>query len=166
MRPNLNLQALFTVSGRSERENAQNDLARREEERAMALERRIRVLIVDDEPRFRAIAAAALRKRGFEVVSVDGGIGAMEKVVDSEVDVVVLDVRMPGMDGNQTLHALKALKPEVEVIILTGHMTADSEWRAGEDGVSAYLTKPCDIDYLAEQIRRAFDQRKRPLKFF
>jgi len=114
---------------------------------------KIRVLIVDDEERFRTTAAATLKRRRFEVMTAASGGDAIDKVLRGDVDVVVLDVKMPGMDGNQTLRALKAIKPELEVIMLTGHGTDDSQLQAWQDETSAYLTKPCDIDQLVKMIR-------------
>jgi len=131
----------------------------------MAQSENIRVLLVDDEEQFRTTAATVLARRGFDVIAVDCGVEATDCIITCQIDVVVLDVKMPGMNGNQTLRALKALKPEIEVIILTGNRTDDSEERAWDDGATAYLTKPCDIDLLARQIRNAFDERKRPIDF-
>ena len=124
----------------------------------------IRVLIVDDEARFRTTATTNLEKRGFEVKAVAGGSEALDEIRKGDVDVVVLDVKMPGMDGNEALHKMKILNPDLEVIMLTGHGTMRSAIIAFRDEVFEYLTKPCDIDILAETIRNAFVKRKDPIR--
>ena len=123
----------------------------------------IHVLIVDDEDRFRTTAASNLEKRGFEVTTASNGTEALEEVRKNEVDVVVLDVKMPGMDGNEVLHRLKILKPDLPVIMLTGHGTMRSALMAYRDEIFEYVTKPCDIDTLAEIIRNAFEKKKDPI---
>ena len=118
----------------------------------------IRVLIVDDEERFRITAAASLKRRGFNIMTAASGGDALDKIIVSDFDVVVLDVKMPGMDGNQALRVIKAIKPKLEVIMLTGHRTDDSELQAWRSQVSAYLTKPCDIKLLAETIDKVYSE--------
>ncbi|RJP18005.1 MAG: response regulator [Candidatus Abyssobacteria bacterium SURF_5] len=115
----------------------------------------IQVLIVDDEDRFRSTTKTNLEKRGFEVRAAATGAEAIEEIRRDEVDVVVLDVKMPGMDGNEVLHRMKALKPDLEVIMLTGHGTMRSALIAFRDEVFEYLSKPCDTDTLADTIRNA-----------
>jgi CheY-like chemotaxis protein/predicted transcriptional regulator len=115
----------------------------------------IRVLIVDDEERFRATTAAILTKRGFQATAAGSGFEAIEQVKKNEFDVVVLDVQMPGMDGNRALREIKNTKPDIAVLILTGHGTPGSALAGLRDGISDYLTKPCPIDILALKIREA-----------
>src|SRR4030042_1124540 len=95
----------------------------------------VRVLIVDDEDRFRATTAAILTRRGFEVKAVGSGIEAIEEVKQAAFDVVVLDVRMPGMDGNEALHEIKNVAPDTAVLMLTGHGTPESALEGLHDGV-------------------------------
>lgn len=120
----------------------------------------IRVLIVDDEERFRANTAAILKKRGFTVTAVGGGIEAIEEVKKIPLDVVILDVKMPGMDGNEALRHIKSIKPDLEVIMLTGHGTPESALAGLREGVFDYLAKPCDIDVLAGKIRSAYAKER------
>ena len=115
----------------------------------------IRVLIVDDEDRFRATTAAILTRRGFEVKAVGSGIEAIEEVKQTAFEVVVLDVTMPGMDGNEALREIKNVAPDIAVLMLTGHGTSASVLDSLRDGISDYLTKPCPIDVLAQKIREA-----------
>ncbi|MFH1537549.1 MAG: response regulator [bacterium] len=126
----------------------------------MQNDKTIRVLIVDDEDRFRATTAAILEKRGFRVRAVAGGPEAIEEIEKNNFDVVILDVKMPGMDGNEALREIKRIRPEIEVIMLTGHGTPDSALAGLQDGVFDYLSKPCDLEMLASKIRDAFAKKK------
>ncbi len=126
----------------------------------MDKQRKIHVLLVDDEQRFRTTATATLKRRGFEVTGAASGVEALDVIRERPIDVVVLDVKMPGMDGNEALREIKILKPELEVIMLTGHGTVDSALEGWRDEAFAYLTKPYDIDLLAEKIRDAAAKRK------
>lgn len=130
----------------------------------MTEERQINVLIVDDEERFRKTATATLAKRGFEAVAVAGGAEALEKIGKGEVDVIVLDIKMPGMDGHEALRKIKSLKPDLEVIMLTGQPTISSALKGCHDQVYAYLAKPIDIDLLANTIHDAFAKKKGPME--
>jgi len=124
----------------------------------------IQVLIVDDEERFRANTAAILRKRGFSVVAVGSGPEAIEEIMKSPYDVVILDIKMPGMDGHQALKEIKKLNSDLEVIMLTGHGTPESAMSGLREGVFDYLAKPCDIDLLARKIRAAYAKEKGVVK--
>lgn len=121
----------------------------------------IRLLLVDDEEDFRIAACKALARRGFTVSSAADAIAALA-VVDSEpIDVVVLDVKMPGMDGVQLFHELSERWPTLPVIMLTGHATVGQAFDCSRDGVFDYLAKPCDFDDLAILCHRA--AREMPL---
>jgi ActR/RegA family two-component response regulator len=116
----------------------------------------IRVLLIDDEQRFVLNLAKLMRGRGFDVLTAfDGpsGISAAEK----GVDVVVLDVKMPGMGGIETLQQIKAASPETEVLMLTGHADVETGIEAMRKGALDYLMKPCDIDDLVAKIREAHE---------
>ncbi|MDA3790381.1 MAG: response regulator, partial [Desulfobacula sp.] len=88
------------------------------------------------------------------------GEEALEKLKSQNVHVVILDVKMPGMDGNQTLKAIKTLYPLVEVIMLTGHGTMDSAIDGLKSGAFDYLVKPADIDDIIETALEAFEKRQ------
>ncbi len=116
----------------------------------------IRVLLIDDEERFVLNLAKLMRGRGFDVLTAfDGpsGIAAAEQ----GVDVVVLDVKMPGMGGIDALQQIKAASPETEVLMLTGHVDVDTGIEAMREGALDYLMKPCDIDDLVAKIREAHE---------
>lgn len=119
----------------------------------------IRVLIADDEERFRSTTEAILKKRGFLVTVAADGPEAVGKVLKDGFDVVVLDLKMPGMDGNQALGEIKRIRPDVEVIMLTGHGTYDTAIAGLRGGVFEYLNKPCDIDLLIARIQDAFARK-------
>jgi len=126
----------------------------------MGSKRNIRVLVVDDEDRFRTTVFTTLTKRGFDVTAVSGGAEALQEIRKREFDVVVLDVKMPGMDGNETLSRMKMLRPGLEVIMLTGHGSIRSALEGYRDHVYAYLMKPCSIDVLSEKITDAAAKKK------
>jgi DNA-binding response OmpR family regulator len=120
----------------------------------------IRVLIADDEERFRTTTEAILKKRGFSVIVAAGGFQAIEENQKNNFDVVVLDLKMPGIDGNEALRRIKQNKPDVEVIMLTGHGTYETAIAGLRRGVFDYLTKPCDIDLLIRKIQDAFARKQ------
>ena len=105
----------------------------------------IRVLLVDDEARFILNLAKLLRGRGFEVSTAFDGAAGVTAVEKSEgIDVVLLDVKMPGMDGIETLRRIKEISPETEVVMLTGHANVETGIAAMREGALDYLMKPCD----------------------
>lgn len=120
---------------------------------------KIKVLLVDDEKDFIETLAQRLEARNLHVAAVSNGDEAVERLRNEDFDVVVVDMLMPGKDGIETLRELKAVRPLVEVILLTGHATAESAVRGMKLGAFYYLMKPADIKSLLENIAKAF-QRK------
>ncbi|MBW1709273.1 MAG: response regulator [Deltaproteobacteria bacterium] len=118
------------------------------------MDKRIKVLMVDDEEQFRLTTKKILERRGFETILADSGEEAIEKVKENP-DVIVLDVKMPGMDGLQALQEINTLQPQIPVIMLTGHGSEPSAKQALHQGAFDYLNKPCDIDLLASKIMDA-----------
>lgn len=119
-----------------------------------------RVLLIDDEQAFVSTMAKRLDRRGLKVLTAnDGlkGLAALEAVND--IDVVVLDVKMPGMDGVETLQRIKEAHPLVEVIMLTGHGTVETAIDGMRFGAFDYLLKPCEIDALMQKITDAAARR-------
>ncbi len=114
----------------------------------------VKILMVDDEERFRTITARIFEKKGFTVITAANGEEALEKLSEKP-DVVIMDVRMGIMDGHETLRQMKKKLPSLPVIILTGHGDIPSAKQALEDGAWDYLAKPCDIDLLATKIQDA-----------
>ncbi len=119
---------------------------------------KIRVLIVDDEKQFTVNLARLLRLREYEASTAFNGFEAVEAVkAGGSFEVVILDVKMPGMDGIQTLEEIKKHAPDTEVIMLTGHATLDSGTRAMRRGAFDYLMKPCDIEDIVQKINEAVE---------
>lgn len=123
---------------------------------------KIRVLLVDDEQSFIEYLGKRLATRGMEVSMVFSGEKAIEAVQGSEHDVVVLDVKMPGLSGVETLRELKRLRPALQVIMLTGHASIESGVEGMKLGAFDYLVKPCDIEVLTKAIHEAYAQRPQP----
>jgi len=119
------------------------------------MDKKIKVLMVDDEERFRATTNKILIRRGFDTIMAESGEAAMEKLKENP-DVIILDIKMAGMDGHETLKEIKKQKPDIPVIMLTGHGALPSARQAQEEGAFDYLTKPCDIDVLAGKIKEFF----------
>ncbi len=119
----------------------------------------IKVLMVDDEEQFRATTKKILDKRGFDTIVAESGEEAIDKIKENP-DVVILDIKMPGIDGHEALRQIKKLKPDLPVIMLTGHGAMPSAMEALATGAYDYLTKPCDIDLLASKIAHAYEHAK------
>lgn len=120
---------------------------------------KIRVLLVDDEKDFVDVLAERLESRDFAVTTAYDGDEAVAKIKEKEIDVVVLDVLMPGKDGVSTLRELKQLKPIVEVIMLTGHATVESAVEGLKVGAYDYLMKPTETKDLVEKIVKAYKRK-------
>ena len=115
-----------------------------------------KVLLVDDEAPFVEALAKRLIKRELTVVTALSGVEALEKLEqDSHIDVVILDVKMPGIDGIETLRAIKGKYPLVEVVMLTGHATVESAIEGMKMGALDYLMKPCDMEILMVKVGEA-----------
>jgi len=121
---------------------------------------KMRIMLVDDEERYLQTTKKLIEKKGYEILTALSGEEALEKLKPQNVHVVILDVKMPGMDGNQTLKAIKTLYPLVEVIMLTGHGTMDSAIDGLKSGAFDYLVKPADIDDIIEKAMEAFEKRQ------
>ena len=119
----------------------------------------IKVLLIDDEDRFREALAHQLINRGFNVLGTNNGEDAIKIVRHENPEVVVLDQKMPGMDGIQTLKELKRIRPEVQIIMHTGHGNIESARVTGKHGVFYYLEKPCDLNELIKTIHAASKER-------
>lgn len=114
------------------------------------------VLLVDDEIPFVETMTKRLAKRDLTVISANGGPEALTILnQDDRVDVVILDVKMPGMDGIETLREIKKAHPLIEVIMLTGHATIETGIDGMKLGAFDYLMKPCDIDMLLQKVQEA-----------
>jgi DNA-binding NtrC family response regulator len=114
------------------------------------------VLLVDDEVPFVETMTKRLTKRGLTILSAYSGRESLEKLKEHpEIDAVILDVKMPGMDGIETLREIKKAHPLVEVIMLTGHATVETAIDGMKLGAFDYLMKPCDIEELVSKVNEA-----------
>jgi DNA-binding NtrC family response regulator len=119
-----------------------------------------RILLVDDESIFTKNMAKLLKFRGYEVSAVNSGDAAISELEQSHFDVIVLDLKMPGMDGITTLKEIMKLGLFTETLILTGHGSIDSALEAMKLGAYDYLTKPCEIDELVAKIEAAWAKKE------
>ena len=122
---------------------------------------RERVLLVDDEKGFLDAMEKRLTKRELLVDSATSGQEALDVLkANDRIEVVVLDVKMPGMDGVETLTRIKTDYPLVEVIMLTGHATVETAIEGMRQGAFDYLMKPCEVEVLMEKIVQAGARRR------
>jgi len=119
-----------------------------------------KVLLVDDEEQFVDVLAQRLQGRGYKVDTAFNGDDAIEFINGHDVDVVILDVLMPGRDGVETLRELKRIKPLVEVIMLTGHATVETAIQGMKLAAYDYLMKPTDTAELVDKIDKAYKRKK------
>lgn len=120
-----------------------------------------KVLFVDDEVPFVEALTKRLTKRDLEIIPSYSGDEAMKKLAEqTSTEVVILDVKMPGMDGIDTLREIKKKFPLVEVIMLTGHATVESAIEGMKLGAFDYLMKPCEIDQLVSKVREAAAKKR------
>jgi DNA-binding NtrC family response regulator len=116
------------------------------------------VLLVDDEIEFASSLAERLRLRGFSTATAQSGQAALDMLSGRFFHVVVLDVKMPGMDGLEALKTIKTRHPPTEVILLTGHACLDAAVNGIQAGAFDYMVKPADLDELSFKIQDAFEK--------
>lgn len=117
------------------------------------------VLFVDDEVDFLDTLIKRMKKRGVNVAGVKSGEEALQWLAGNTTDVVVLDVRMPGMDGIEVLQEIKKSNPLVEIIMLTGHANLEVAREGMQLGAFDYLMKPIDIDELLYKVQDAYKKK-------
>lgn len=115
------------------------------------------VLIVDDEEEFREMTSKRLTKRDLECECAPDGDTALEMIARKNYDVVLLDVKMPGRDGIETLREIKKMAPMTEVVMLTGHASVESGINGIKYGAFDYLMKPMELDPLFEKLNAAYE---------
>jgi len=124
-----------------------------------------KVLIIDDEPEFRETLSKRMKLRNYDNVTLDSGVDAVKLVrSDPEIDVVILDRRMPGISGEQVLKEIKQYRPEIQVIMLTGHGSVDSAMEAGRLEAYNYLQKPVELEELLKVVESARKNRVRVME--
>ena len=119
-----------------------------------------KILLVDDETVFTDNMAKLLTVRGYRVTAVYNGHSALEKIQDHEFDAVVLDLKMPGMDGITTMREIQKLGAATQILILTGHGSIDTALEAVKLGAYDYLSKPCEITELVKKIEGAWEKKE------
>jgi DNA-binding NtrC family response regulator len=120
----------------------------------------MQLLLVDDEDRFLSTTSKLLTQKGLKVFTANSGEDALEVLKRENIHVVILDVKMPGMDGMTTLKEIKRRFPLIEVIMLTGHGTIESAVEGLKSGATDYLTKPVDMDVLIVKAKEAFEKKR------
>ncbi len=119
------------------------------------------VMLVDDEVSFVETLAKRLGKRNIEVITAFSGEECLKTLeTNQNLDVIVLDVKMPGMDGLEALKKVKEEYPLIEVIMLTGHATIESGIKGMKQGAYDFLMKPCDIEELVSKINDAAQKKR------
>jgi DNA-binding NtrC family response regulator len=117
------------------------------------------VLLVDDEEQFLDALSQRLETRGLKVDTVTSGEEALKQVEDQNFDAIIVDLAMPGIDGIETLKRIKEKRPDLEIIILTGHATVKSGIEAMKLGAEDFLEKPVDLSELMAKIGEAKNKR-------
>ena len=121
-----------------------------------------KVLLVDDEVPFVEAMTRRLKKRELDVSTAFSGKEAFDRLTEEKsIEVVILDVKMPGMDGVEVLREVKRRFPLVEVVMLTGHATVETAIEGMKLGAYDYLMKPCDIDILLTKVSEAAAKKRK-----
>ena len=123
------------------------------------MEKKINLLIVDDEEQFLNSIKKSLGVRGFDVFIATRGDQALEIARQNSIDIALVDLKMPGMSGEETLKALKREHKWMEIVILTGHGTIDSAVECMGIGAYSYLYKPCELGKMLETLENAYKKR-------
>jgi DNA-binding NtrC family response regulator len=114
-----------------------------------------KVLLVDDEREYLEIMSERMRARGMTVTTTESADQALSIIEKQTFDAIVMDFQMPGMDGMEALKAIKTKKPELQIILLTGHATVEKTVEAMKIGATDFLEKPADLEALAQKIKNA-----------
>ncbi|MBF0119749.1 MAG: response regulator [Desulfobacterales bacterium] len=119
----------------------------------------VKVMLVDDEVDFTEILQKRMKKRNIDTLIANSGKAAISLIKKEKIDVVVLDMKMPDLDGIQTMKELKKINPLLEVIMLTGHASLGIAKEGIELGAFDYLMKPIDTDSLIFKIQDAYKRK-------
>ncbi|MBF0119744.1 MAG: response regulator [Desulfobacterales bacterium] len=120
----------------------------------------MKVLVVDDEGDFIELFVKRLKKRQIDIIGVESGYRALDILKKEKIDVVLLDVKMPGMDGIDTLREIKTKYPLIEVIMITGHGSVESGLQGMIHGAYDYVLKPFDLEVLLNKLKKAFERKR------
>ncbi len=118
-----------------------------------------KILVVDDEERFRKTMTRILKENGFQVDEASDGLSALEKMAEGDFDVVLLDMKMPGLSGEETFQNIVQQGFDVETIFLTGHVSAQDAIKNIQHGAFSYLLKPASIPEILKTVRQAMERK-------
>jgi len=118
------------------------------------------ILIVDDEKNIRTGLGKAMELDGYRTLTAEDGRQALDIMQDEEVDLVIADLRMPRLSGQELLQTIVDSYPTIPVVILTGHGTIETAVQAMRDGAFDFLTKPVNLDRLSLLVKRALSTRE------
>ncbi|WP_373501368.1 response regulator [Desulfococcus sp.] len=121
---------------------------------------KINLLLVDDEVEFLAPMVKRLKKRNYDVHTATNGKDAIDYIGQNHVDLVVLDVQMPGMSGIETLSEIKRIDPTIGVVMLTGHANIEAAVAGMELGAFDYLMKPMNFDELVYKLQDVYREKQ------
>lgn len=117
-------------------------------------EKRLRILVVDDESKICDVVQSFLENEGYEVMTADSGVSALSALEDDEVQIMLLDIRMPDMDGLQCLRSVKDMYPDIEIVMMSGFATLKMAKMSLKIGALDYLCKPLSFPHLKDVIRQ------------
>ncbi len=118
------------------------------------------ILVVDDEAPQREALSGFLKKKGFNILTADGGTRALETVKDQAVDMILTDMRMPELDGLQLLRAARDINPNIEVVVMTAYGSIENAIQAMKDGASDFITKPVDLEQLQITVNKVLQHKQ------
>jgi two-component system response regulator HydG len=118
------------------------------------------ILVVDDEPAQRALLADFLRDEGYRVAEAADGAAALARVRNGGIDLLLTDVRMPGISGQELLCTVREESPHLPVLLITAHDTVEQAVTAMQSGAFSYIAKPVNLDGLLAQVERALEHRR------
>ncbi len=118
------------------------------------------ILVVDDEAPQREALSGFLKKKGFNILTADGGIRALDTVKDQAVDMILTDMRMPELDGLQLLRAARDINPNIEVVVMTAYGSIENAIQAMKDGASDFITKPVDLEQLQITVNKVLQHKQ------
>ncbi len=124
------------------------------------MKNKIKLLFVDDDKTFSKVMKKELTRMGYSAVCADCGETAIDTLRKRNFEVVILDIKMPGIGGLNTLNKLKEIDPEMEVIMLTGRATIESAVESMKMGAYDYITKPCRLSELDMLLQKAYEKRQ------
>jgi len=118
------------------------------------VEKRLRILVVDDEPNICDVVQSFLENEGYDVITADSGVSAVSTLEEGEFQIMLLDIRMPDMDGLQCLRTVKDMYPDIEIVMMSGFATLKMAQTSLKIGAFDYLCKPISFPHLKDVIRQ------------